>query len=195
MLDRLCFHCSQQGFKGIWGSGLSVSAQLGVRDSNEASWTQVMEVLEFMSDASDVPILLDADTGYGNFNNARRLVNKLEKIGVAGACLEDKLFPKTNSLLDGRAQPLADVEEFSLKIKACKGDRISIQHGHVCLNFGSPSSPVGQLSHRPPILCNIMSVSLPFVWLNVIQPFKTSAHFSICVSAVLSFLSHISALL
>ena len=34
-----------------------------------------------------------------------------------GACLEDKLFPKTNSLHDGRAQPLADIEEFSLKIK------------------------------------------------------------------------------
>jgi phosphoenolpyruvate phosphomutase len=70
-----------------------------------------------MSDATTVPILLDADTGYGNFNNARRLVRKLESRGVAGACLEDKLFPKTNSLHDGRAQPLADIEEFSLKIK------------------------------------------------------------------------------
>lgn len=35
----------------------------------------------------------------------------------SGACLEDKLFPKTNSLHDGRAQPLADIEEFALKIK------------------------------------------------------------------------------
>lgn len=110
----------EAGFKGIWGSGLSISAQLGVRDSNEASWTQVMEVLEFMSDASEVPILLDADTGYGNFNNARRLVRKLEDRGVAGACLEDKVFPKTNSLHEGRAQPLADIDEFALKIKACK---------------------------------------------------------------------------
>ncbi|XP_033749048.1 phosphoenolpyruvate phosphomutase [Pecten maximus] len=110
----------EAGFKGIWGSGLSVSAQLGVRDSNEASWTQVVEVVEFMSDATDIPILLDADTGYGNFNNARRLVRKLEDRGIAGACMEDKLFPKTNSLHDGRAQPLADIEEFCLKIKACK---------------------------------------------------------------------------
>ena len=109
------------GFKGIWGSGLSISAQLGVRDSNEASWTQVLEVMEFMSDATDIPILLDADTGYGNFNNARRLVTKLEQRGVAGACIEDKLFPKTNSLLDGREQPLADIDEFCAKIKACKG--------------------------------------------------------------------------
>lgn len=110
----------EAGFKGIWGSGLSISAAMGVRDSNEASWTQVLEVLEFMSDATSVPILLDGDTGYGNFNNARRLVRKLEQRGVAGVCLEDKLFPKTNSLLAGKAQPLADVEEFSNKIRACK---------------------------------------------------------------------------
>ena len=107
----------EAGFKGIWGSGLSISAQLGVRDSNEASWTQVVEVLEFMSDNTDIPILLDADTGYGNFNNARRLVRKLEQRHVAGACIEDKLFPKTNSLLDNRQQPLADINEFALKIK------------------------------------------------------------------------------
>jgi phosphoenolpyruvate phosphomutase len=111
----------EAGFKGIWASGLSISAQLGVRDNNEASWTQVTDVAEYMSDATSIPILIDADTGYGNFNNARRLVTKLEKIGIAGACIEDKLFPKTNSLLDERsAQPLADVKEFALKIRAMK---------------------------------------------------------------------------
>eukprot|EP00358_Blepharisma_japonicum_P006470 CAMPEP_0202940846 /NCGR_PEP_ID=MMETSP1395-20130829/968_1 /ASSEMBLY_ACC=CAM_ASM_000871 /TAXON_ID=5961 /ORGANISM="Blepharisma japonicum, Strain Stock R1072" /LENGTH=271 /DNA_ID=CAMNT_0049635579 /DNA_START=109 /DNA_END=924 /DNA_ORIENTATION=+ len=110
----------EAGFKGIWGSGLSISAQLGVRDCNEASWTQVLDVLEFMSDRTSIPILLDGDTGYGNFNNARRLVQKLEQRGIAGVCLEDKLFPKTNSLLDGAKQQLADITEFSKKIEACK---------------------------------------------------------------------------
>lgn len=110
----------EAGFKGIWGSGLSISAQLGVRDSNEASYTQVLEVLEFMSDNTSIPILLDGDTGYGNFNNARRLIRKLEQRGVAGVCIEDKLFPKTNSLLEGVSQPLADIDEFCGKIQACK---------------------------------------------------------------------------
>lgn len=110
----------EAGFKGIWGSGLSISAAMGVRDSNEASYTQVLDTLEFMSDNTDIPILLDGDTGYGNYNNARRLVRKLEQRSIGGVCLEDKLFPKTNSLLAGLAQPLADIEEFSLKIKACK---------------------------------------------------------------------------
>lgn len=103
----------EAGFAAIWGSGLSVSAGLGVRDSNEASWTQVLEVLEFMNDACSLPILLDGDTGYGNFNNARRLVKKLEQRGIAGVCMEDKLFPKTNSFIDGEKQALADVDEFS----------------------------------------------------------------------------------
>lgn len=110
----------EAGFKGIWASGLSISAALGVRDNNEASWTQVLEVVEFMSDATDIPILLDGDTGFGNFNNARRLVQKLEQRGVAAVCIEDKLFPKTNSFIDGEKQALADIGEFTGKIKSMK---------------------------------------------------------------------------
>src|SRR3982750_261487 len=110
----------EAGFRGIWASGLSISAALGVRDNNEASWTQVLEVVEFMTDATRVPILLDGDTGYGNFNNMRRLVKKLEQRGVAAVCTEGKLFPKTNSFINSERQPLADLEEFAGKIKAVK---------------------------------------------------------------------------
>jgi phosphoenolpyruvate phosphomutase len=109
----------ETGFDGIWASGLAMSAALGVRDNNEASWTQVLEVLDFMSDATRIPILLDGDTGYGNFNNFRRLVRKLCQREVAAVCIEDKVFPKTNSFI-ARAQPLADIEEFCGKIKAGK---------------------------------------------------------------------------
>ena len=110
----------EAGFRGIWASGLSISAQFGVRDNNEASWTQVLENLEFMSDATTIPILLDGDTGYGNFNNMQRLVRKLEQRHIAAVCIEDKLFPKTNSFIKGGAQPLTDMQEFCGKIKAGK---------------------------------------------------------------------------
>ncbi len=110
----------EAGFKGIWGSGLAISAALGVRDSNEASWTQVLDVAEFMSDATSIPILLDADTGYGNFNNVRRLVKKLEQRHIAAMCIEDKLFPKTNSFINSETQILAEIDEFCGKIKAAK---------------------------------------------------------------------------
>jgi phosphoenolpyruvate phosphomutase len=110
----------EAGFHGIWASGLSISAQFGVRDNNEASWTQVLDNLEFMSDATQIPILLDGDTGYGNFNNMQRPIRKLEQRHIAAVCIEDKLFPKTNSFLKGEVQPLADMDEFCGKIKAGK---------------------------------------------------------------------------
>ena len=110
----------EAGFKGIWGSGLALSAQHAVRDNNELSWTQVVDQLEFMTDVTSIPILLDGDTGYGDFNNMRRLVRKLCQVGVAGVCIEDKLFPKTNSFIQGEAQPLEDIPTFCGKIQAGK---------------------------------------------------------------------------
>ncbi|MGD2128553.1 MAG: phosphoenolpyruvate mutase [Lysobacterales bacterium] len=110
----------EAGFRGIWGSGLALSAQHAVRDNNELSWTQVVETLEFMSDATTIPILLDGDTGYGDFNNMRRLVRKLEQRDIAGVCIEDKLFPKTNSFIQGERQELENVDTFCGKIKAGK---------------------------------------------------------------------------
>ena len=110
----------EAGFKGIWGSGLALSAQHAVRDNNELSWTQVVNILEFMSDATSIPILLDGDTGYGDFNNMRRLVRKLEQRDIGGVCIEDKLFPKTSSIIQGEQQELEDIETFCGKIQAGK---------------------------------------------------------------------------
>lgn len=114
----------EAGFPAIWASGLSMSAQFGVRDSNEASWSQVVDALEFMSDATQVPILVDGDTGYGNFNSLRRLVRKLEQRELAGVCIEDKEFPKTNSFGASDRQVLASVDEFCGKIKAAKDSQL-----------------------------------------------------------------------
>ena len=114
----------EAGFQGIWASGLALSAAFGVRDNNEVSWTQIVDMVEFMNDRVSIPILLDGDTGYGNFNTVRRLVRKLEQRGIAGVCIEDKLFPKTNSFVGSVQQPLATVEEFCGKIKAAKDTQI-----------------------------------------------------------------------
>lgn len=114
----------ESGFCGIWASGLTMSASLGLRDNNELSMTQVLEMLEYMSDQTEIPILLDGDTGYGNFNQVRRLIQKLEQRGIAGVCLEDKLFPKTNSFIAGEKQPMAEIEEFCGKIKAAKDTQL-----------------------------------------------------------------------
>ncbi len=110
---------ARAGFKGLWASGLSISSALGYRDANEASWTQVVDVVEHMVDASHVPILVDGDSGFGNFNNARLLAKKLEERGASGVAIEDKGFPKMNSFVGDR-HPLAEIEEFCGRLKAVK---------------------------------------------------------------------------
>jgi len=109
----------EAGFPVIWGSGLTVSSSLGHRDCNEISWTNLCDQIEYMIDGTSIPLLLDGDSGFGNFNNVRQLVRKLCKYNVGGVCLEDKLFPKTNSFLPYH-QTLAPVDEFVGKIKAAK---------------------------------------------------------------------------
>lgn len=107
------------GFPAIWASGLSISTALGVRDSDEASWSQILSVVSRIVDASDVPVVVDGDTGYGNFNSARRFVRQAELIGASAVCLEDKIFPKMNSFVGDNHQ-LAPVGEFCGKLRACK---------------------------------------------------------------------------
>src|SRR5579863_9627147 len=73
-----------------------------------------------MNDAVSIPILIDGDSGHGNFNTARRFAKKAEQRGVAGMCIEDRVFPKRNSFNAGGFHELETVEEFSGKIRAIK---------------------------------------------------------------------------
>ncbi|MGY4158073.1 phosphoenolpyruvate phosphomutase [Bradyrhizobium sp. USDA 4461] len=107
------------GFKGLWASGLSIACSLGYRDANEASWSQVVDIVGRIVDSSQLPVLVDGDGGFGNFNNARLLARKLRQCGAAGVALEDSCFPKMNSFVGDR-HPLADIDEFSGRLRAVK---------------------------------------------------------------------------
>lgn len=107
------------GFKGLWASGLSIASSLGYRDANEASWSQLVDVVERIVDSTELPVLVDGDGGFGNFNNARLVARKLRQRGAAGMALEDTCFPKMNSFVGDR-HPLADIDEFSGRLRAIK---------------------------------------------------------------------------
>ncbi len=72
------------GFKALWASSLSISSSLGYRDANEASWSEVADVVERMARAANIPILVDADSGFGNFNNARLVAARRSLRSVDG---------------------------------------------------------------------------------------------------------------
>ncbi|SDF49432.1 phosphoenolpyruvate mutase [Bradyrhizobium brasilense] len=107
------------GFKGLWASGLSIACSLGYRDANEASWSELVDAVERIVDSSRLPVLVDGDGGFGNFNNARLLARKLRERGAAGVALEDSCFPKMNSFV-GNSHPLADIDEFCGRLRAVK---------------------------------------------------------------------------
>lgn len=107
-------------FDGIWASGFEISASYGVPDANILTMSQYLERACEMNDVVEVPVIADCDTGYGNSNNVIYMVKKYENAGIAAVCIEDKKFPKTNSLLSDGRQELASVAEFVGKIMAAK---------------------------------------------------------------------------
>ena len=109
----------EAGFDGVWASGLEISASYGLPDANILTMTEYLERAVEMNEATSLPVIADCDTGYGNVNNVIYMVEKYEKAGIAAICIEDKLFPKVNSFIEGR-QDLADIEEFCGKIRAVK---------------------------------------------------------------------------
>ena len=114
----------QAGFNSIWASGFSIASSLGLRDCNEASWSQVLDIVEYMGDASSLPILLDGDSGFGNSNNVKHIVKKASLLGVQGIALEDKPYPKLNSFHEG-LQLLVPVEEHCARIQAAKNGAVN----------------------------------------------------------------------
>ena len=108
----------EAGFAGLWASSLTLSAAHGLRDDSELTMSQALDALEAMTERVRAPVLFDGDTGYGEWSHFQKLVRRLMRRDVAGVCIEDKVFPKTNSFLDSERQALAPLEEFCGKLRA-----------------------------------------------------------------------------
>ena len=111
------------GFDFIWSSSLCVSACYAVPDANLISMSQYCDAARSMNEVVSIPVIADCDTGYGNANNVIYAVKKFEEAGIVGISIEDKKFPKDNSLLEGGRQELAPIDEFVGKIKAAKDNQ------------------------------------------------------------------------
>jgi phosphoenolpyruvate phosphomutase len=122
--DALCAKLIERaGFDFVWSSSLCVSAAFAVPDANLISMSQYCDAARGMNEVVSIPIIADCDTGYGNANNVIYAVKKFEEAGIVGMSIEDKKFPKDNSLLEGGRQELASIEEFVGKIKAAKDNQ------------------------------------------------------------------------
>ncbi|UCP12969.1 isocitrate lyase/PEP mutase family protein [Pseudomonas sp. MM213] len=109
---------SLAGFDAVYASGGAIARSAGYPDIGLLSFTEVIERIEKIVEASDIPVIADADTGFGGTANVQRTVRALERIGVAGFHLEDQTFPKRCGHLDNKS--LIDVEEMCQKIKVTR---------------------------------------------------------------------------
>ena len=115
----------EAGFDGLWASGFEFSALMGLPDASLVSMTQHLEMMRAIADRVRIPIVADIDTGFGNAINVMHAVRQYEAAGAAAVVIEDKVFPKTTSLLDGGRQELVSIEEFQGKIAAALDARRS----------------------------------------------------------------------
>jgi len=113
------------GFRALQVSGFGLSATLlGLPDMAFLSFSEVLEFTRHIIDAVNIPVMADADTGYGNAINAMRVTEMFIKAGAAGMNIEDQVFPKRCGHIEGKT--IIPSEEMVLKIKACAKVRDSL---------------------------------------------------------------------
>ena len=106
------------GFDAIWAGSFAISATHAVPDASILTMTDFFNVASNMVEACKIPVIADCDTGYGGPSNVSYLVKKYENAGIAAICIEDKVFPKQNSLLQNGQNNLISEKDFVAKIIA-----------------------------------------------------------------------------
>lgn len=105
------------GFRAVQVSGFGVAATLlGKPDYGLLTYAENLMMTRYIAAAVDIPVMADADTGYGNALNVHRTVQGFEDVGVAGLNLEDQVYPKKCGHMEGKA--VISAEEMVQKIHA-----------------------------------------------------------------------------
>ena len=110
------------GFEGIYLSGAALSAASGLPDIGLLSMSEFAEQVRVVTAASSLPLLVDADTGFGGPLNAERTVREFERAGAAAIQIEDQQIPKRCGHLSGKS--LVSAGEMEQKIRAAVSARL-----------------------------------------------------------------------
>ena len=104
------------GFDAVYMTGAGTSAERGFPDVGLLTMTEMTANARYIANAVDIPVICDADTGYGNALNVQRTVREYEAAGVAAIHLEDQVFPKKCGFFEGKQ--VVPMEEHIQKIRA-----------------------------------------------------------------------------
>jgi methylisocitrate lyase len=109
------------GFGAVYLSGAALSASLGLPDVGLVTLTEFVEAARAITAATALPLICDADTGFGEALNVERTVRQFEAAGVAGIHLEDQQLPKRCGHLSGKQ--LVEPQEMAAKLRAASAAR------------------------------------------------------------------------
>jgi methylisocitrate lyase len=109
------------GFEAVYLSGAALSATLGLPDVGLVTLTEFVDAARAITAATDLPLVCDADTGFGEALSAERTVQEFEAAGVAGIHLEDQRLPKRCGHLSGKQ--LVEPQEMAAKLRAASAAR------------------------------------------------------------------------
>ena len=112
---------AQAGFAAVYMTGAGTAATLGYPDYGLVTMSEIADNAGRLAAAVDVPVIADADTGYGNELNATRTVREYERRGVAGLHIEDQGFPKKCGHLDNKV--IVPLDEYLAKVRAAVAAR------------------------------------------------------------------------
>lgn len=104
------------GFDAVYMTGAGTAAEKGFPDVGLLTMTEMVANAKYIANAVNIPVICDADTGYGNALNVQRTVREYEAAGVAGIHIEDQVFPKKCGFFEGKQ--VIPMEEHVQKIKA-----------------------------------------------------------------------------
>ncbi len=111
------------GFDAVWAGSFAISATHALPDASILTMTEFFDAASSMASTCEIPIIADCDTGYGGPSNVSHMVRKYENAGISSICIEDKIFPKENSLLENGRNDLLSEKEFVAKLLAAKEAR------------------------------------------------------------------------
>ena len=110
----------QAGFKAAYASGGAIARGTGVPDLGLMDAGECADRMRQIADAVEIPVIADADTGYGNALNARRAIRQFIRAGVAAIHLEDQTFPKKCGHYDDKS--IVSTHAFAQKLRAVKDE-------------------------------------------------------------------------
>jgi len=107
-------------FDAVWAGSFAISATHALPDASILTMTEFLSVTSNMAETCSIPVIADCDTGFGGPSNVSHMVKKYENAGIAAVSIEDKVFPKQNSLLKDSKQELLPEKDFVAKLIAAK---------------------------------------------------------------------------